>query len=97
MHARFKLTHGAIGEIVGRSREISDSGLFVEVFPVPKLPNGSNIKMYMLDSAYPHIAFNMKVIRIASDGIGLMFVDYEIDGERFSMETLRDQVKKNLN
>lgn len=94
VNARVRLTHGAIGKVQARTRDISDSGVFVEVYPVPKLPNGSYVKMHMLDSSQPAIAFNMKVVRTVSDGIGLMFVDYELDGQRFSIDTLRERFKK---
>lgn len=93
VNARVQLMHGAIGKIRARSRDISDSGVFVEVYPVPKLPAGSHIKMYLLDSALPAIAFNMKVIRSTADGIGLMFIDYELDGKRFRMDKLRQHTK----
>ena len=94
VNARVKLSHGSIGDILARTRDISDSGVFVEAYPVPKLPVGAHIKMYMMDSAQPNIAFNMKVIRSASDGVGLMFIDYELDGERYSIDQLRTQIKK---
>ena len=48
--ARVKLVHGTIGEVRGKTRDISDSGVFVVVKPVPKLPVGSHVKMHMLDS-----------------------------------------------
>ena len=94
VNARVQLMHGAIGKIRARTRDISDSGVFVEVYPVPKLPIGSHIKMYMLDSSLPAIAFNMKVVRSTADGIGLMFIDFELDGQRFSMDALREHLKK---
>jgi len=94
VNARVQLVHGAIGRVAGRTRDISDSGVFVEVYPVPRLPNGSHVKMHMLDSAQPAIAFNMKVVRTMKDGLGLMFIDYELDGQRFTIDTLRDQFKK---
>lgn len=94
VNARVQLVHGAIGKVTARTRDISDSGVFLEVYPVPKLPNGSNVKMHMLDSSLPAIAFNMKVIRVGPDGIGLMFIDYELDGQRFSIETLREHFKR---
>lgn len=94
VNARVLLAHGSFGEIRAKTRDISDSGVFVVVRPVPKLPVGSHIKMHMLDSKLPAIAFNMKVVRSTSEGIGLMFVDYEIDGQRFPMDVLRKQLKK---
>ena len=90
VNARVQLVHSAIGHVNGRTRDISDSGVFIEIFPVPKLPNGSNVKMHMLDSSEPAIAFNMKVVRTVKDGIGLLFIDYEYDGQRYSIDTLRE-------
>lgn len=94
VNARVKLMHGTIGELVGRTRDISDSGVFVELISVPKLPNGAHIKMHMLDSSMPGIAFNMKVTRITREGLGLLFIDYEVDGQRYSMDVLRKQFRK---
>ncbi|MGD8925634.1 MAG: PilZ domain-containing protein [Thioalkalispiraceae bacterium] len=94
VNARVRLTHTAIGEVMARTRDISDSGVFVESFPVPKLPIGSHIVMNLLDSPQPDIAFNMKVTRITKDGLGLKFIDYEINGERYSIDKLRQQFKK---
>ena len=94
VNARVKLAHGSIGEIRAKTRDISDSGVFVAVKPVPKLPVGSHVKMHMLDSKHPDIAFNMKVIRSTAEGVGLMFIDYEVAGQRFPMDDLRKQLKK---
>ena len=94
VNARVKLSHGTIGELRGKTRDISDSGVFVVMKPVPKLPIGSHVKMHMLDSKQPDIAFNMKVIRTTGEGLGMMFIDYEIAGQRFSMDVLRKQLRK---
>jgi hypothetical protein len=89
--ARVKLNHSTIGDVIARTRDISDNGVFVEAFPVPKVPNGAHIKMHLLDSPQPDLAFNMKVTRVTPDGLGLMFIDYEVDGERYTIDTLRKQ------
>ncbi|MBI1424947.1 MAG: PilZ domain-containing protein [Gammaproteobacteria bacterium] len=94
VNARVKLVHGSIGEVRAKTRDVSDSGVFVVVTPVPKLPVGSHIKMHMLDSRQPDIAFNMKVVRTTPEGVGMMFIDYEIAGQRFPMDVLRKQLKK---
>jgi hypothetical protein len=94
VNARVKLTHGTIGDVRGKTRDISDSGVFVVLNPVPKLPIGSHVKMYMLDSKQPDIAFNMKVVRSTGEGVGLMFIDYEFAGQRYSMDVLRKQLRK---
>ena len=92
--ARVRLTHGSFGEVRGKTRDISDSGVFVVMTSVPKLPVGSHVKMNMLDSKQPNIAFNMKVVRTTGEGLGLMFIDYEIEGQRYAMDVLRKQLKK---
>jgi len=94
VNARVMLVNGSIGEVRAKTRDISDSGVFVVVKPVPKLPVGSHIKMHMLDSRQPNIAFNMKVIRTTAEGIGMMFIDYEMAGQRFPMDDLRKRLKK---
>lgn len=94
VNARVKLVHGSIGELRAKTRDISDSGVFVVIKPVPKLPVGAHIKMHMLDSRQPDIAFNMKVVRTTSDGVGMMFIDYEIGGQRYPMDVLRKQQNK---
>lgn len=93
VNAQVRLSHSTIGEIKARTRDISDSGVFVEAFPVPKLPIGSHIKMNLLDSPMPEIAFNMKVARVEADGLGLMFIDYEMNGERYTIDSLRKEVR----
>ena len=89
INARVRLVHSTIGEVNGRTMDISDSGVFVAISPLPKLPIGAHIKMHMLDSSQPKIAFNMKVVRNEKHGFGLMFIDYELNGERFTMDALR--------
>jgi hypothetical protein len=50
--------------------------------------------MQMLDSAMPEIVFNVKMERSDEDGIGLSFVDYELNGQRYSMDSLKKKAKK---
>lgn len=94
VNARVMLVNGSIGEVRAVTRDISDSGVFVLVNPVPKLPVGAHIKMHMLDSRQPDIAFNMKVVRSTADGIGMMFIDYEVAGQRFPIDDLRKHLQK---
>ena len=93
VNAQVRLAQGSIGEVKARTRDISDSGVFAEVFPVPKLPLGSHVKMNLLDSSRPEIAFNMKVARVEANGLGLMFIDYEMGGQRYTIDSLRQQFK----
>lgn len=89
INAHVKLVHSTIGEVSAKTRDLSDSGTFVDVTHPPKLPIGAHIKMHMMDSSQPQIAFNMKVVRVEKSGFGLQFIDYELNGERFTMDVLR--------
>lgn len=90
-NAKVKLIHSVIGEIVAVTKDISDSGVFVKLSPVPNLPIGGHIKMHMMDSSAPGIAFNMKIVRVLDDGLGMKFIDFELDGERYTIDMLREQ------
>lgn len=92
--ARVCLSHSTFGVINTYIRDISDTGVFVELKDKPQLPVGSHIKMQMLDSAMPEIVFNMKMERSDEDGIGLSFVDYELNGQRYQMESLKQKANK---
>jgi hypothetical protein len=94
VRARVCLSHSTFGVINSYCRDISDTGVFVELKDKPQLPVGSHIKMQMLDSAMPEIVFNVKMERSDEDGIGLSFVDYELNGQRYPMESLKKKAKK---
>ena len=87
--APVKLSHSVFGEIKAVTRDISNSGVFVLLQDKPRLPKGAHIKLQFLGSVYPNVSFNTRVVRVADDGFGLVFVDYECDGERFSMDKLK--------
>ena len=87
--APVKLSHSVFGEIKAVTGDISNSGVFVRLQNKPTLPKGAHIKLQFLGSVYPNVSFNTRVVRVAEDGFGLVFVDYECDGERFSMDKLK--------
>ena len=87
--ARVKISHSTFGFIRAATRNISDTGVFVELDHRLKLPIGAHIKLQFLDSVRPEIAFNMKVMRETDEGIALSFVDFELHGQRFQMSQLR--------
>ena len=86
--ARVRLSHSTFGVIHTQTRNISDSGVYVELINQPHLPVGAHLKMHMLDSALPNLAFNMKVVRTDSEGVSMKFVDYEVDGTRYPINSL---------
>ncbi|MDZ7805430.1 PilZ domain-containing protein [Thiohalophilus sp.] len=94
VNARVRLYHANFDMVEGSTRDISDGGVFVVTdHPLP-LQEGEQLKMILPQSRSPDIVFNMQVIRLATDGMGLMFLDYENQGRRGTMAELRNSMKK---
>ncbi len=89
VNASVKLSHSVFGEIVAVTEDISNTGVFIKIAEKPKLPKGAHIKLQFMSSVYPNVSFNTRVVRVTDEGFGLVFVDYEYAGERFSMESLK--------
>ena len=89
VNAQVKLSHSVFGEINAMTGDISNTGVFVRIDNKPTLPKGAHIKLQFLNSEYPNVIFNTRVVRVTDVGFGLVFVDYEYDGDRFSMAKLK--------
>ncbi len=89
VNAPVKLSHSVFGEITAVTGDISNTGVFIRVSDKPALPKGAHIKLQFLSSAYPNVSFNTRVVRVTDEGFGLVFVDYEFGGERFTMKNLK--------
>lgn len=89
VNASVKLSHSAFGEITAVTGDISNTGAFIHVDDKPALPKGAHIKLQFLSSVYPDVSFNTRVVRTTDKGFGLVFVDYEYEGNRFSMDNLK--------
>lgn len=89
VNAPVKLSHSVFGEITAVTGDISNTGVFIRVNDKPTLPKGAHIKLQFLSSVYPNVSFNTRVVRVTDEGFGLVFVDYEFGGERFSMKNLK--------
>ena len=89
VNAPVKLSHSVFGEITAFTGDISNTGVFISIENKPTLPKGAHIKLQFLSSLYPKVTFNTRVVRVTDEGFGLVFVDYEFDGERFAMESLK--------
>lgn len=89
--ARIRVSHSLIGTIEGQSINISDTGLYVCLENVPKVPRGAHVGLQMLDSVNPGIIFNTRVIHVSEEGLGIAIVDYEFEGVRYTLDELRRQ------
>ena len=87
--SRVKISHSSFGSRRALTRNISSKGVYLELPDQPQLPVGAHIRMQMLDSARPDVSFNMKVLRTDRQGLALKFVDYELEGQRFDINDLK--------
>lgn len=94
VNARVNISHGSFGTLNAMTIDISDGGMSVMLENERKIPEGSHLQIRMLDSANPHITFNMKVIRSEGRVMGMQFIDYELKGERHRIEELIYGMKK---
>ncbi|VAW96407.1 hypothetical protein MNBD_GAMMA21-1013 [hydrothermal vent metagenome] len=97
VQARMRVSHSRLGTLEGYSINVSDTGIFLRLSDLPRVPRGAHIGLQMLDSANPGIIFNTRVIHSSDNGLGVAIVDYELDGCRFTLDELRRQwqVSKN--
>src|SRR5210317_465590 len=88
VNASIRLIHDSFGEIDSIARDISNGGVFVIVQPEHEIDIGGKLKMVLLESSGPDVLFNMQVMRHDKGGMGLMFLNFEVDGEKFEMKKL---------
>lgn len=93
VNARVKLYHPDFDAVEGTTRDISDGGMFVLTDTGLPVSEGEQVKMILTQSRSPDVVFNMQVVRLEADGLGLRFLDYEAQGQRGSMQDLRNRMK----
>lgn len=91
VQARMRVSHSRLGTLEGYSINVSDTGIFLRLSDLPKIPRGAHIGLQMLDSANPGIIFNTRVIHSSDSGLGVAIVDYELNGKRYTLDELRRQ------
>lgn len=94
VNARVKLYTPELDVVEGTTRDISDGGVFVVTDTTLPLDEGAHLKMLLPQSRSPDIVFNMQVVRHEADGLGLLFLDYEFQGQHGSIEDLRSSFRK---
>lgn len=92
--ARVNISHSLFGTLPAITQDITDKGMFVLLKEDPRLPKGAHVRVQMPQSANPEIVFNMRVDRTTDEGIALVFVDYELNGERYKVEKLINELSK---
>lgn len=95
VEARVEVLHPEIGVVKAHTRDISNGGLFLVLNEHSDYPIGSVMQIRLVDSANTDIVFNMEVIHKQDNGLGLMFIDYTLDGKQQQMDSLRDLWRRN--
>ncbi len=75
MSVRIMVRHSEIGEHVFTMRDLSDGGIFVLVDNEPFPGVGSEVEVQVQGLPVPAPVRRMRVVRSASDGYGLAFID----------------------
>lgn len=70
-----KITDQVLGEFMVKSRDISDTGVFVIVSPEAFPPVGTLVTAQVQGLMEDAPVLKMEVVRVASEGIGLRFVE----------------------
>jgi len=70
-----KISHPEIGEIIVKTQNISDSGLFILVEPTKMPPLGEIIQGQVQGMAEDAPVVKMKIVRTEKEGLGLQFVE----------------------
>ena len=73
LSARVKVTHSAFGATVVRTRDVWNSGLFIEYGEQPYPPLGSLLQVQALDMPVEAEILDARIVRVCVDGVGLEF------------------------
>ena len=70
-----KITHADFGEKIVKTRNISDSGLFILVEPTAMPPLGEIVQGQVQGEHDDMPVVKMKIVRMEDDGLGLQFIE----------------------
>ena len=88
-----QLEHEILGKTVGSTVNISDSGilLLVDALVQQAFPSEAVLKLWLLDSINPEIAFSARVVRNDDHGLAVSLFAYEFHGASYPLNELRRQ------
>jgi hypothetical protein len=72
-----KITHPDIGEKIVKTKNVSDSGLFILVEPENMPSPGEVVEGQIQDMLDDAPIVKMKIVRIEEEGLGLQFIEHE--------------------
>lgn len=74
MNATVMVRHPLIGEVVYKTRDISDGGVYVVVESGQFPPLGSIVEVQVQGLPVPAPMLSMEVVRRGADGFGMQFI-----------------------
>ena len=74
---RIKIAHDSIGELLVKTRDISDGGVFVVLEPEHIPPVGTHLQGQVQGLMEDAPVLMMEVVRVEPSGVGLRFVQDE--------------------
>lgn len=88
-----QLDHEILGKTVGSTVNISDNGilLLVDALVQQAFPSQAVLKLSLLDSINPEIAFRARVVRNDDHGLAVSLLAYEFRGVSYPLHELRRQ------
>ena len=70
-----KVSHSDIGEKIVKTKNISDSGLFIIVEPTEMPPVGEKVQGQVQNHQQDMPMVKMEIVRVDVDGLGLKFIE----------------------
>lgn len=76
---RIKIIHDSVGELLVKTRDISDGGVFVVLEPEHIPPIGTQLSGQVQGLIEDAPVLDMEVVRVEPSGVGLRFIAHEED------------------
>ncbi len=74
MKCRIRISHDSFGEVLGQTRDLSDSGVYVKHPQLTELQPGTVVSGQVQDLPIAAPVLEMEVMRVDVEGAGLRFV-----------------------
>lgn len=75
LQCKIKIVHDSVGELVVKTRDISDGGVFVVLEPDQVPPIGTHLTGQVQGLMDDAPVLEMEVVRVEPSGVGLRFVN----------------------
>ena len=91
VNSRVKVFHPEIGSFESKTKDISNGGILISPQQHSNMiKEKDSVKVIFLDSGNVDIIFNMNVIRVTKNDLGLQFISCEKEGKVFKVSNLRE-------